>query len=236
MPGLPTYLWRIARISPFVPPVENRPLRACVELLLPIGQPVPGTHIAIGPNVRNETPAAKDLAVFLGRSPDTASFEDVRRFQLHLVQSGVQPPILNHAVSALRFFFRVTLKRHDIVEHTTFIHAPRKLPVVLSPAEVARPLNAASGLRYKAALSVAYGAGLRAAAATFFRPRQPSLKSPQTKPTQLISVDQQSRIRPKLISSFLAAASNSLPPSPPASAIPSLAIPDPHSAALSSRS
>jgi len=66
-------------------------------------------------------------------------------------------------VSALRFFFRVTLKRHDIIEHTTFIREPQKLPVVLSPEEVARLLNAAPGLKYKAALSVAYGAGLRAA-------------------------------------------------------------------------
>jgi integrase/recombinase XerD len=105
----------------------------------------------------------KDFAVFLGRSPDNASLEDIRRFQLHLAQSGAQPPILNHTVSALRFFFRVTLKRHDIVEHTTFIRQPRKLPVVLSPEEVARLLNAAPGLKYKAALSVAYGAGLRAA-------------------------------------------------------------------------
>jgi integrase/recombinase XerD len=105
----------------------------------------------------------KDFAAFLGRSPDTASVEDVRRFQLHLAESGAQPPILNHTVSALRFFFRVTLKRHDIIEHTTFIREPRKLPVVLSPEEVARLLNAAPGLKYKAALSVAYGAGLRAA-------------------------------------------------------------------------
>jgi integrase/recombinase XerD len=105
----------------------------------------------------------KDFTVFLGRSPDSASLEDIRRFQLHLAQSGAQPPIVNHTVSALRFFFRVTLKRHDIVEHTTFIRQPRKLPVVLSPEEVARLLNAAPGLKYKAALSVAYGAGLRAA-------------------------------------------------------------------------
>ena len=105
----------------------------------------------------------KNFAVFLGRSPDTASLEDVRRFQLHLAENGAQAPILNHAVSALRFFFRVTLKRHDIVENTTFIREPRKLPVVLSPQEVARLLNAAPGLRYKAALSVASGAGLRAA-------------------------------------------------------------------------
>ena len=64
-------------------------------------------------------------------------------------------------MAALRFFFRVTLKRSAIVEHTAFIHEPRKLPVVLSPEEVAHFLDAAPGLKYKAALSVAYGAGLR---------------------------------------------------------------------------
>src|SRR5438477_572067 len=70
----------------------------------------------------------KDLAAFIGRSPDRASFEDVRRFQLHLASNGVaQVPILNHTVAALRFFFRVTLKRYAIVEHTRFIHEPRKL-------------------------------------------------------------------------------------------------------------
>jgi site-specific recombinase XerD len=105
----------------------------------------------------------KNFASFLGRSPETASFEDVRRFQLHLAANGADTPAFNHTVSALRFFFRVTLKRHAIVEHTTFIHEPRKLPVVLSPEEMARLLNAAPGLKYKAALSVAYGAGLRAA-------------------------------------------------------------------------
>ena len=105
----------------------------------------------------------KNFAAFLGRSPDTASFEDVRRYQLHLAASGVGVPTLNQTISTLRFFFRVTLKRHDIVEHTHFIHEPRKLPVVLSPEEVARLLDAAPGLKYKAALSVAYGAGLRAA-------------------------------------------------------------------------
>jgi Putative transposase/Phage integrase, N-terminal SAM-like domain len=105
----------------------------------------------------------KDFAVFIGRSPDRASFEDVRRFQLHLAESGTDTPSRNHATSALRFFFRITLKQPAIIEHTHFIHEPRKLPVVLSPEEVARLLNAAPGLKYKAALSVAYGAGLRAA-------------------------------------------------------------------------
>jgi site-specific recombinase XerD len=105
----------------------------------------------------------KNFTAFLGRSPDTASFEDVRRYQLHLTTSGVGVPTVNQTVSTLRFFFRITLKRHDILEHTHFIREPRKLPVVLSPEEVARLLDAAPGLKYKAALSVAYGAGLRAA-------------------------------------------------------------------------
>jgi site-specific recombinase XerD len=87
----------------------------------------------------------------------------VRRYQLHLTTSGVGVPTVNQMVSTLRFFFRITLKRHDILEHTHFIREPRKLPVVLSPEEVARLLDAAPGLKYKAALSVAYGAGLRAA-------------------------------------------------------------------------
>ena len=104
----------------------------------------------------------KNFAAFLGRSPDTASFEDVRRYQLDLATRGAGVQTLNQSVATLRFFFRVTLKRHDILEHTHFIHEPRKLPVVLSPEEVARLLDAAPGLKYKAALSVAYGAGLRA--------------------------------------------------------------------------
>jgi len=104
----------------------------------------------------------KNFAAFLGRSPGTASFEDVRRYQLHLARSGVGVPTLNQSVATLRFFFRVTLKRHDILKHTHFIREPRKLPLVLSPEEVARLLDAAPGLKYKAALSMAYGAGLRA--------------------------------------------------------------------------
>jgi integrase/recombinase XerD len=103
----------------------------------------------------------KKFTAFLGHSPDTATFEEVRRYQLHLARSGVGVPTLNQSVATLRFFFRVTLGRHDIVAHTTFIHEPRKLPVVLSPEEVARFLDAAPGLKYKAALSVAYGGGLR---------------------------------------------------------------------------
>ena len=103
----------------------------------------------------------KNFTAYLGRSPDTASSEDLRRYQLHLTASGVGIPTLNQTVSTLRFFFKVTLGRPDLVERTAFVHEPRKLPVVLSPEEVARLLDAAPSLKYKAALSVAYGAGLR---------------------------------------------------------------------------
>ena len=104
----------------------------------------------------------KNFAAHLGRSPDTASSEDVRRYQLHLTASGVGAPTINQTISTLRFFFKVTLGRADLVERATFVREPRRLPVVLSPEEVARLLDAAPGLKHKAALSVAYGAGLRA--------------------------------------------------------------------------
>jgi integrase len=102
----------------------------------------------------------KDFATFLGRSPGTAEAENVRRFRLHLTASGAGTPKINATV-ALRFFFKVTLDRPDLVKYLSFIHEPRKAPIVLSPDEVARFLEAAPGLKYKAALSVAHGAGLR---------------------------------------------------------------------------
>ncbi len=106
--------------------------------------------------------AVVNLARFIGRSPDTATNEDLRRFQLHLTENGAGISLINSTVSALRFFFTVTLDRADAARHLTVVHEPRKLPVVLSPEEVARLLEAAPGVKYKAALSVAYGAGLRA--------------------------------------------------------------------------
>jgi site-specific recombinase XerD len=104
----------------------------------------------------------KKLAAFLGRSPDRATAEDLRRFQLHLTRDGVRPPTMNATVSALRFFFKVTLDRPETTRHLAVVSEPRKVPVVLCEEEVARLLEAAPGVKYKAALSVAYGAGLRA--------------------------------------------------------------------------
>ena len=103
----------------------------------------------------------KHFSRFLGRSPDTATAEDLRRYQLHLSESGVSRISLNAAITALRFFCEVTLGRGELMARTSHVHVPRKLPVVLSPEEVERLLQAVPGLKYKAALSVAYGAGLR---------------------------------------------------------------------------
>ncbi len=106
--------------------------------------------------------AVENFTSFLGRAPDGATAEDLRRYQLHMRSSGASASAMNAAVSALRFFFGVTLGRGDANQGVTTVREPRKLPVVLSPEEVARLLDAASGLKYRAALSVAYGAGLRA--------------------------------------------------------------------------
>ena len=103
----------------------------------------------------------KAFAAFIGRSPDTATPEDLRRFQVHQTQAGMRPPGINSSVSALRFFFTVTLDRPDLSRRLTVVHQPRKLPLVLSVEEVARLLEAAPGPKYKAALGTAYGAGLR---------------------------------------------------------------------------
>src|SRR6516225_2203805 len=103
------------------------------------------------------------FARFLGRSPDSASGDDIRRFQLAQVEQGVQPPKMNTQASALRFFFTITLGRADLAHQLARAHYPRKLPRVLAAEQVARLIEAAPGpgLKYKTALSIAYGAGLR---------------------------------------------------------------------------
>jgi site-specific recombinase XerD len=106
--------------------------------------------------------AVKNFTAFLGRSPDQAGAEDLRRYQLHMRSNGASATSMNAAVSALRFFFGVTLGRGDAQVRMTTVREPRKLPVILSPEEVARLLDAARGPKYRAALSLAYGAGLRA--------------------------------------------------------------------------
>ena len=101
------------------------------------------------------------FAAFIRRPPDTATAEDLRRFQLHQRQSGMQPPSINNSVSALRFFFTATLDRPDLARRLTVVREPLRLPTVLSVEEVTLLLQSAPGAKYKAALGTAYGAGLR---------------------------------------------------------------------------
>jgi integrase/recombinase XerD len=103
----------------------------------------------------------RSFAAVLGRSPDTATAEDVRRFQVHQAETGVQPPTVNGSVSALRFLFTVTLDRPDLSRRLVLVRQPRNLPAVLSVEEVGRLIEAAPGPQHKAALGTAYGAGLR---------------------------------------------------------------------------
>jgi len=101
----------------------------------------------------------RTFAAFLGRSPDTATGEDLRRYQLHMAQQQISAGSINAAIAALRFFFTVTLEKPDLVRPLRIVNEPRRTPVVLSPEEVARLLEAAPGLKYKAALSVADARG-----------------------------------------------------------------------------
>ena len=109
--------------------------------------------------------AVKDFASFLGRSPDTATSEELRAYQLHMADTGVTPTTFNARIVALRFFFGQTCNRDDMKKFMQFGTMPQKLPTVLSVEEVSDVLTAAPGpgLKYRAALSLAYGAGLRSA-------------------------------------------------------------------------
>ena len=106
--------------------------------------------------------AVRQFAAYLGRSPDTASTQDLRNYQLHLVDQGISPVSLNAAISGLKFFFDITLGRAELMARMQPVRVPRTLPVVLSPEEVSRLIAAAGNLKHQTALSVAYGAGLRA--------------------------------------------------------------------------
>jgi len=109
------------------------------------------------------------LTRFLRRSPDSATPEDLRQFQLHMATSGVSSKTINATITGLRFFFETTLDDHQALCKMGTVHEPRKLPVILSPEEVKRLLEATTNLKYKAALSTAYGAGLRASEVTHLR-------------------------------------------------------------------
>ena len=105
--------------------------------------------------------AVRQLSAFLKGSPDTATIEDLRRFQLDMVDRGTSPITLNATITGLKFFFDVTLDRGALMAKMQPVHVPRTLPVVLSRDEVGRLIAAAPNQKYQTALSIAYGTGLR---------------------------------------------------------------------------
>ncbi|WP_029065986.1 site-specific integrase [Labrenzia sp. DG1229] len=108
--------------------------------------------------------AIKDFASFLGHSPDKASPEELRGYQLHMTNAAVSASTFNVRIVALRFFFGVTCGREEMKRHMQFRRKPRPLPIVLSVEEVAELMACVPGpgLKYRAAPGISYGAGLRA--------------------------------------------------------------------------
>jgi len=110
--------------------------------------------------------AVRHFTRFLGRSPDTAVAEDLRRYQLHCVDQGMSAITLNATITGLKFFFDYTLDRPELIAKMCPVRVARTLPIILSREEVRRLLESAKNLKYQTALSVAYGAGLRASEVT----------------------------------------------------------------------
>src|SRR5450432_1841796 len=111
---------------------------------------------------RSHIQSCKRFAAWLKRSPDTATPDEVRGFQLHLIESGTSICNRNRIMTGVRFLFRVTLRRHDLAAEVWHIKEPERLPPVLSPEEVKRVLTLATSLKARAMLTLAYGCGLRA--------------------------------------------------------------------------
>ena len=117
----------------------------------------------LNPNTQHShISSCKRFAAWLKRSPDTATADEVRRFQLHLVESGASIGNRNRIMTGVRFLFRVTLRRHDLAAEIWHLKEPQKLPPVLSPEEAKRVVTMATSLKARAMLSLAYGCGLRA--------------------------------------------------------------------------
>jgi integrase/recombinase XerD len=108
---------------------------------------------------RSHIHSCRRFAAFLKRSPDTANADDVRRFQLHLVESGLGINNRNRIMTGVRFLFRVTPRRHDLAAEIYHLKEPQKLPLTMSPNEAERLLAMTGSLRDQVMLSLGYGRG-----------------------------------------------------------------------------
>jgi integrase/recombinase XerD len=117
----------------------------------------------LGPHSqRSHIHSCRRFAAFLKRSPDTATADDIRRFQLHLVEAGLSNCNRNRIMTGVRFLFRVTLRRHDLAAEIYHLKEPQKLPLTISPDEADRLLAMAGSLKVHVMLALGYGCGLRA--------------------------------------------------------------------------
>ena len=105
--------------------------------------------------------ACKRFAAYLKRSPDTATAEDVRLFQLQLMENGLSIQNRNRTMTGVRFLLRVTMRRHDLAAEVFHMKEPQKIPQILSAGEAKRLLTMAGKLQVRVLLSIGYGAGLR---------------------------------------------------------------------------
>ncbi len=106
--------------------------------------------------------ACRRFAAWLGRSPETATPDDVRDFQQHLIETATSICTRNQTMTGVKFLFRVTMRRHDLVAEIFHLKEPVKVPLVLSQKEIKRILAMAPGLKARVMLSLAYGCGMRA--------------------------------------------------------------------------
>jgi len=111
---------------------------------------------------RSHVSSCRRFAAFLKRSPDTATPDDVRRFQLHLAETGLSICNRNRIMTGVKFLFRVTLRRLDLAAEIYHLREPQKIPQVMSPDETRRLLAVATSLKARVLLSLGYGCGLRA--------------------------------------------------------------------------
>jgi len=111
---------------------------------------------------RSHIHSCKRFAAFLKRSPDTATAEDIRQFQLHLAESGMSICNRNRIMTGVKFLLRVTLRRLDLAGEIYHLREPQKIPLVMSPDETRRLLAVATSLKVRVLLSLGYGCGLRA--------------------------------------------------------------------------
>src|SRR5277367_1828176 len=118
---------------------------------------------------RSHIESCERFAAYLKRSPATATPDDVRLFQLDLIESGLSIPNRNRIMSGAKFLFRVTLRRLDLVSEVFHMKEPSRVPLILSQDETKRLLAMAGCLRDRLLLSLGYGAGLRAGEVTRLR-------------------------------------------------------------------